>query len=502
MLEGSERQRYRLPADVRAMISVYLEHSDLPSFALADKLCNEISTPRLYRTVRLLYSGAVESCLKTLAAKPETLSFGRDLAALVQDFFLSEHWRSDREPGHVDLPDFQELLLESLERMTNVRTVKCMESFVGLGILDPLLATPHPALKSVDLQMLIYAKHRGLISDNLKDRLAAGDVLLPQLTEFNLRVDGSPTHEVKSLLHDLISPRASAIVRLGVVSSDSKFVEAIIPSFSSFPALQHLDVATSQLSMPGFGHMTPLKSLAARNLVLSCCPHLPNLPDTHFPMLESLGCTLDQVPFFFPRRTNARRPISTLRLNFVTYERDYGTAALDYSPTWANILAAIRCVDHSAVPLKHLHFQAQAEHLKRFTQLLPYLPSLETLVVAFTESPTQSSLMSLGKAFIAKLPHLHTLLLSDALRKIYSRNAAFMFARDLNMQRRCLEEYSRHSAVLRRVAFTTEFEWEKGSDGVWYPSALPRKGEVEIMENDLWVEDSCSDDSDASERSY
>ncbi|KAJ2963677.1 hypothetical protein NUW54_g14276 [Trametes sanguinea] len=203
MLAGSERQRYRLPADVRAMISVYLEHSDLPSFALADKLCNEISTPRLYRTVRLLYSGAVESCLKTLAAKPETLSFGRDLAALVQDFFLSEHWRSDREPGQVDLPDFQELLLGSLERMTNVRTVKCMEFFVGLGILDPLLATPHPALKSVDLRMLIYANHRGLISDDLKVRLAAGDVLLPQLTEFNLRVDGSPTYEVKSLLHDL-----------------------------------------------------------------------------------------------------------------------------------------------------------------------------------------------------------------------------------------------------------------------------------------------------------
>ncbi|KAL7282837.1 hypothetical protein ACG7TL_002250 [Trametes sanguinea] len=501
MLEPSERQPCRLPADLTLAVCLYLEHSDLPSFALADKLCNEICTPILYRKVRLLYRRAVESCLRTLAADPGTLSFGRDLAALVKDFFLSEHWRADRGSGHVDPQDIQELLFASLERMTNVRTVKCKEYFTGLGILDPLLATPHPNVKSLDLRMCILDTP-DLISEVLEERLTDADILLPQLTGFNLRIDKSPTPEVTSLLHDLIASRANAIDHLGVVTANSRFVEAVIPSLASFPALQHLEVATSHLLTPGFGRMTTVKSLTVRDLTINNFPHRPNIPDTHWPMLESLACPLRLVPFFLPPHTSAGRPISTLGLDFVSYEQDYGDASINYSPRWADILAAIRCVGRSAVPLKHLHLQAQPDHLKRFAQMLPYIQKLETLVVALTESPTQSSLMALGKAFIAKLPYLHTLLFSDVLRKFYRRNAAFLFARDLDMQRRCLAEYSRHSSALRHVAFTTELEWEKGNDGVWYPSRLPRKGEPDIEENDFWVGSDYSDDSDASERGY
>ncbi|OSC96848.1 hypothetical protein PYCCODRAFT_1399756 [Trametes coccinea BRFM310] len=496
----SEGQPCRLPGDLLSMLCSFLEHSDLPSFALVDKLHNEICTPILYRTVRLLYRSAVESCLRTLAADPETLSFGRDLAALVQDFFLSEHWRADGGSGPANIQDTRELLLASLERMTNVRTVRCKEPLTGLGILGPLLATPHPNLKSLDMRMCIL-ETPDLTLTELEERLSDADLPLPQLTAFTVRIDHLPTPEVTSFLHHLIASRADAIDHLGLVTANSNFVGAVIPSLALLPVLQHLEVATSQLVVPGFGHMTTVKSLTVRDLV-SHFSHLPNIPDIHWPMLESLACPLRIVPFLLPGHTSARRPISTLRLNFVSYEQDYGDASIDYSPRWTDILAAIRCVGRSAVPLKHLHLQAQPDHLKRFAQMLPYIPKLETLVVALTESPTQSSLMALGKAFIARLPYLHTLLFSDVLRKFYRRNAAFLFARDLDMQRRCLAEYSRHSSALRRVAFTTELEWEKGNDGVWYPSRLPRKGRPDIEENDFWVGSDYSDDSDASERGY
>ncbi|KAL7282835.1 hypothetical protein ACG7TL_002248 [Trametes sanguinea] len=456
------------------MLCLFLEHSDLPSFALVDKLCNEMCTPILYRTVRLLYRRAASSCLRTLAADPGTLSFGRDLAALVRDFFLAEHWSAETNSIYGDPPDFQKHLVASLERMTNVRTLRCKAYLRGLGVLSHLLTTPRPNLTAVELWAInSYPYDEGL--EKLEGRRAGAEVL-PQLTEIVLHVSGAPTPAAMSLLHSFIASHANAIVHLGVVSPVIEFVKALIPSLASFPALQHLEVTTDEIFTPGFGHMSPVKSLIVRNYNPSNMPRSPKIPDTHWPMLESLACPLQLVRCFLPPQRRAGRPISTLRLDFVAYEQDYGDATINYAPDWPYIYGPISYVSHSAVPLKHLHLQVHSGHLQGFVKMLLYLPKLESLVVALAESPRESDLMGLGRGFIARLPHLHTLLLSDVLRKFYRRNAAFGFARDLDMQRRCLAEYSRHSSALRRVAFTTELEWEKGNDGVWYPSRLPRKG--------------------------
>lgn len=47
------------------------------------------------------------------------------------------------------------------------------------------------------------------------------------------------------------------------------------------------------------------------------------------------------------------------------------------------------------------------------------------------------------------------------------------------MQKALLGEYEQHTSALKRVAFTTEFEWEKGSDGRWYTTDLI---DVEVQE--------------------
>lgn len=46
--------------------------------------------------------------------------------------------------------------------------------------------------------------------------------------------------------------------------------------------------------------------------------------------------------------------------------------------------------------------------------------------------------------------------------------AAFPWARDEALQRQVLADFDSRSSVLRRVAFTTEFEWEKRADGQWH----------------------------------
>lgn len=47
------------------------------------------------------------------------------------------------------------------------------------------------------------------------------------------------------------------------------------------------------------------------------------------------------------------------------------------------------------------------------------------------------------------------------------------------MQKALLGEYEQHTSALKRVAFTTEFEWERGSDGRWYTTDLI---DVEVQE--------------------
>ena len=68
---------------------------------------------------------------------------------------------------------------------------------------------------------------------------------------------------------------------------------------------------------------------------------------------------------------------------------------------------------------------------------------------------------------LAHVPRLRTLLLSDGIYKSYKLRP-YKFGRDVALQRAVLASYEAYAPALRRVAFTTDFEWEKGADGWWY----------------------------------
>ncbi|KAI9069781.1 hypothetical protein FKP32DRAFT_40815 [Trametes sanguinea] len=287
---GQARQTHRLPTDVTFMVCSYLRHSDLHSLALADKRFNDICTPLIYRNVRLLYGRAVDGCLRTLFADPQTLSFQRDLAALVQDFFLSEHWCIDGKPDRAASKRFQSLLYYSLKRMSNVRAVNCKMLLSGLGIWAALITTPHPALRSLTLG-IEFGQAGIRISKKLTNRLAATDLSLP-LTKIVLRVEGSPTPEAIPLLRNLLVCCAGSVEQLGVSATSSGPMKIVVHPLSSIPALQELGIRAPQLSEPGLSDMSQIASLTIRDVFHYYDePSLVAIPATHWPLLETLACS-------------------------------------------------------------------------------------------------------------------------------------------------------------------------------------------------------------------
>lgn len=111
------------------------------------------------------------------------------------------------------------------------------------------------------------------------------------------------------------------------------------------------------------------------------------------------------------------------------------------------------------------------------------------------------------------MPHLHTLLIIDSGAEPEwgsidsdSGPTSFYFAYDLEFQRELLSSYETYAPKLRRVAFTTEFEWEKGPDGWWYLSEdvdpqtglEPYDSDSDHLESDSDADDGSGDDSGGS----
>ncbi|EIW61027.1 uncharacterized protein TRAVEDRAFT_19523 [Trametes versicolor FP-101664 SS1] len=102
-------------------------------------------------------------------------------------------------------------------------------------------------------------------------------------------------------------------------------------------------------------------------------------------------------------------------------------------------------------------------------ETMRYLAHLKSLVIALHMNYGHTlDLASLGPLLLARMPRLHTFLLSDVSLKRYDLGNAFLWARDEALQSAVLAGYEFHAPALRRVAFTTEFEWEKRADGRWH----------------------------------
>ncbi|KAI0628913.1 hypothetical protein C8Q77DRAFT_1067174 [Trametes polyzona] len=498
--------RPRLPTELVHIICSLTRKSDLPAVALASKLFNEMCTPLLYRTIDLYAYANAQKCAITLASAPSKLAFGRDLGPLVHSLVIhGSCFEFTGVPLGFD-PRVDALWALTIRRMPNLRTFRCLVPTRprGIYLLTMLLANPPPSLRVLDL-VLSYAvdfPQFPVPVERVFQRLLITPPVIPQLSEFSLFLPtGSLTANVDHVLHTLLASSANTLRTLRITSSTHRDAfQAISPPLSLLPAIQTLSLHTSSLIKPGMGHMSMLRALRVYNTFYM---HYRDavLSPAAWPALEDLTCDPDTLHMFLnpDLEPDQRRPISTLRLSHVVYEHNGGDDGnVDIVPRWRDVLEALELVEFSATPLKHLAFSVTKLKIHRFELLLPIIGGLESMVVSFSVSPNMDDVFALGAAIIARLPRLHTFLLSDANFKASGQNRAFRFARDLALQRSWLAEFSRHSSVLRHVAFTTEFEWEKGADGAWFPTELPKDGPVVWLE----AEEDDGDSEDEDEMDY
>ncbi|KAI0328042.1 hypothetical protein GY45DRAFT_1436497 [Cubamyces sp. BRFM 1775] len=471
----------RLPPELLHIICSYLRRPDLPVFALVNKSCNEICTPLLYRDIRIFEQWAAVRLVRTLCSPG--LSFGRRLSTLIRTFWISDTSRVVGRGATGDQLDH--LINKSIAHMSNLETLRYRSERPGWRTFLALISRPHPRLRSLDITIWV---HDGILVNVQKacTVLETIPLPLPQLTELAVFAYHVVPHGILSIIGKILSSRCNAITKLSFICFGEVDLSPISPALAYLPALRHLEVKVNQLSAPEIQQMSHVKSISIHEKFLSFVAPDISLQPSQWPTLEVLVCHPEMVPLFLPENASPehRRPIHTLQINAVTYERNWGEVVVDYTPDWSDTLAAVAHTSFSASPLKHLSFQTYDLKPRHLRRLAPYLGNLESLVVAVTHKAAAAHVFALGEIVVATSPRLHTLLLSDGAHKVYGQNEAFSFARNLDMQKQWLIEYSRHSSVLRRVAFTTEFEWEKGDDGAWYPSELPRDKPVEHPEGD------------------
>ncbi|KAI0648591.1 hypothetical protein C8Q79DRAFT_1102962 [Trametes meyenii] len=456
--------RSRLPPELLCIISSLSRHADLPALALTDTVLNGIATPLIYRTIHLHDYSTALKCLSTLALDKGLQTFGRDLAALVRSFFLHDSCRAIQYVGPG--AGFGNLLAISVLRMKNLESLRTED--YALKVLLALLSSPHPVLRT--LELMLYARlNPPVIDDSIQtlNLLMHAQGTLPQLLDLKVHVPTLRDADLTVVLRNVIAPRANALRCLSLTSQAGGFFLPIVFSLS-LPSLERVEVGISELKDPNLRFGASVRSLAVHEPLLMLGENDYILPDDKCPLLEDLSCFPSTVSSFLSPRAQVRRPIHTLRLSYASYDRHLTDHSVDFVPEWSDISTAIFYTTFSAAPLKHLFFQVEKLRIPRLRRIIRHLQRLGSLVLVLMTSPEPADVHALGQQFIRHLPRLRTLRLSDVGYKLYGPNQAFAFARDVPLQREWLAEFARCSSALNRVAFTTEFEWEKGTDGAWY----------------------------------
>ncbi|KAI0674748.1 hypothetical protein C8Q78DRAFT_497885 [Trametes maxima] len=481
---------HSLPTELVVKIARALALPDLGSLLLVDTASNLSLTPLLYSSVAVKDVKFPQrydrlSAVRTLAKSPEGTSFGRDLTSLIRKFYLDLVVIFDHERNILPI-----LLAAAIPRMNNVHHFscdlgECFTPAICVGILQAA-ASSLRTLRVANIHNIKYRK-RVTPLDSLPtppahfSRLHLVD--LPHfLSPDNIRLFAGLLQFAADQLH---------VLTLSVNTWRPQYKLSSLFLIPSFPNLHTLDIGLALLIIPELPAMPRVRSLRVRptdsRLAPTAGSPVPpgSIPASAFPALERIACAFDVFPLFLGE--HAIRPISIIELDNASYQHNLTDRwNVPIVPSWDRVQGALRDLRRASnTPLTSLSIGIHRIDFGDLPKVVPYVEDLEYLLVMLGMEPSGIGMLaSLGEHMIARMPRLHTLLFSDGRLKLeairtrgtivftqkeYSQAepdaSGFSFAQQREWQRDVLHEFGRHSRVLRRVAFTTEFQWVKTDEG-------------------------------------
>ncbi|TFK87645.1 hypothetical protein K466DRAFT_599302 [Polyporus arcularius HHB13444] len=489
----------KLPVELSRTICEAADRRDLYSIALSGWQLNAVVTPILYSTIDLQVPHAIYACVRTLASVPARSTTSRDLAGFVETLSLRD---PDDWAGMSVFNDSHRFILgrrlaDAIPRMRRLRSITCRIGFPhALQIFAMLASGALPGVNAIDIR---FAGQ----SATTKDAEVAGASVAVGVTGLKtVKLDWTcdPPESYQMLMRSLVVANYKTLCSLAIRHGDSaEILKAVWRSIPSFPALQELDVSPDLLTDPA---SPDTSSVLRLSIPEDYCWYEIELPSTAVPNLQDITCFPRHLRCFLPDDAEHRRPISAVTFNHVRYERTRsgGYYAMEDDGDvydWWDIWSTLRPIYFSGCPLLRLGFAVRELRTYGLSTLVPLIKDLEYLLIVAQkaeEEPAErrwdeAEILALAKVF-SQMPRLHTFLLSDGLLKALPGGGPFEFAHDEGLQRRALATYDQHSSSLRRVAFTTEFEWEKREDGwhLWGHAVAKRglvsDGEDEDKESD------------------
>ncbi|KAI0642128.1 hypothetical protein C8Q79DRAFT_276710 [Trametes meyenii] len=460
-----------LPVELLTTIGHLASPSSLSSITLTNSHFNELFTPLLYNTVAIYDHVAAEKYTRTLSS--ESL-YGRGLPTLVNSFKIQ--FQSYSVPPSFQWAQLADGLLVAVERMTKLQHFALDVEHLGSPKLcTTLVASVAPLLRSFGFRLDGSAEYA---DGSEPDMLIGLRPAFPQLTSISLRlwcVDDERAEPWLAFFEHLFTSRAEYLRSVKV--NNWEMLAPLLSGTTAWPRLEELTVGKSGASFTEMPHTPNLRALSMiSNAVDEDLSDMSEVPCNAFPRLEALACPGALLASFFPEDGNMGRPVRTVRLDQAFYDEDGGEGEFDGELDPGNMWElgyVVDCLLRSTGPVKELSLYVPWLDADEFWEVpdgLRLYSTLERLVLVMADDPaSDEAIASWGHKLFARAPKLHTFVLSDGPYKATCQRG-FHFAQNRVTQLGWLHEWDKHNSTLKKVAFTTDFAWQKTESG-WKASS-------------------------------
>ncbi|KAI0369204.1 hypothetical protein BV20DRAFT_1053478 [Pilatotrama ljubarskyi] len=470
-----------LPVELLSAIGKVANTTDLPSLLLANKHLNEVLTPTLYASITTFgqYQPGLPNhkCIRTLATDPSNLSFGRNLAILVQAFSFRCHHRVPIQSTDPEAMAVSTLVSLAIGRMASLKHFSFQGPYWMLpSICAALSGAAASTLQSLRIQSGV---DRGAGPVDLRP-IEGLRAAFTKLTSVGLAISRTPPDVpmFDFFRHVLISssPHLETVSLLGPWPTSPPLSD--IPALPRAVNLTLLDMAPSFASFP----LTP----CLRHLKIGWFPGQSNdscyIPPDAFPNLEAVTCSYAVLPALLPADAPKPRPIRTVLLDHVFWDHMIGTMSSRWRqfanmPTWDEVAQALRCLSRSAGPVTILSFHARSldttDSWAGLGQSVRFLERLSVTISEWGATLSYHRFGDWGETLVAQAPRLHTFSFSSIAHRSDGPMALSSQNRQPDLELEWLQRWDKHTSVLKTVAFTNHFVWRKGANG-WEESPRDR----------------------------